>query len=382
MRYLIKGKEIITSDNILKESNVLIEDDKIIGIDVDENINCEVIDLSNYKILPGLIDIHIHGANGYDVMDSTYESLNEISKYNAINGVTSFVATTVTAPLNKIKEAVVNVKESIEIGLEGSKLLGSYIEGPYISKEYKGAHPEEYIKDIDINEIEDIIKASNGTVKIILISPEKANSKEVIKKNREKNIIVSLGHTNATYDEAVEAIKCGANLAVHTYNAMRGLHHREPGMLGAVLERDEINAELICDGIHVNPVAIKILTKCKSEDQIILITDCMMAGGLCDGEYSLGELNVNVESGIARIDNGALAGSTLKLINGIRKMIEDVDVEFLKALKMATINPAKVLGLDSEIGSINIGKRADIIGIDDNYNVIFTMIDGKVVHKH
>ncbi|MTI71244.1 MAG: N-acetylglucosamine-6-phosphate deacetylase [Firmicutes bacterium] len=381
MTYLLKGKEVYTSDGILSDSNILISDGKIKGINLKDYKGSKVIDLSKYKIIPGLIDFHVHGANGYDVMDGNYKSLNEISKYKAKLGVTSFMATTLTAPLNKIESAIENVFEGLEKGLDGAKVLGSYIEGPYLSKEYKGAHPEEYLMDIGFKEIERLISISKDTIKVIAIAPEKKNSKEVIDYLNKKGIIVSLGHTNATYNEALEAIRSGAKVATHTYNAMRGLHHREPGMLGAVLNSN-IMAEIICDGIHVHPIAIEILLKCKKKEDIILITDCMMGGGLSDGDYVLGELKVKVNKGIARIYDGSLAGSTLKLINGVKNMVTKVGISLEKSLQMATINPARVLGLDNEIGSIEEGKCADIVALDDDFNVVFTMVDGKIVYMN
>lgn len=371
MSYIIKGKEIYTENEILKNSNILINNGIIQGFNVDEK-NHEIIDLSNYRILPGLIDIHNHGAVGCDVMDSTYEALNEISKYKLRNGVTAFLAGTVTSPLDKMKESIVNIKKSMTMGLEGARLIGTYIEGPYITKKYKGAHPEACIRELDLKEINELIDLSNNTIKIITIAPEKKDSEKVIKELVKKNIIVSLGHSDATYDQTLKAIDHGGNLAVHTYNGMRGLHHREPGMLGAILNSDKIDSELICDGVHVSFPAIQILLRCKDENQIILITDSMMACGLKDGNYKIGELDVKVENSIARIDNGALAGSTLRLIDAVKNMTEKVGIPFESALKMATINPAKKLGLDKEIGSLDIGKKADIIAIDNNYNVIKT----------
>lgn len=377
MSYIIKGKEIYTENKIIKDGNILISNGIIKGFNVDEKHH-EIIDLTEYKIIPGLIDIHNHGAVNCDVMDSTYNSLNQISKYKLSNGVTSFLAGTVTSPLDKIKNAIINIEKSMEKGLDGAKLLGSYIEGPYITKKYKGAHPEDCIRELDLEEINELIDLSNNTIKIITIAPEKLNSSNIIKKLVNKNIIVSLGHSDATYEQTLKAIENGAKLAVHTYNGMRGLHHREPGMLGAILNNDNIDAELICDGVHVSFPAIQILIRCKNTNNIILITDGMMACGLEDGNYKIGELDVNVENSIARIDNGALAGSTLRLIDAVKNMTEKVGVPFENSLKMATLNPAKKLGLDKEIGSLDIGKVADIIAIDDEYNTVKVIKDGKL----
>lgn len=380
MKYLIKGKEIYTSEGVLKKTGILIENDSIEALGIDEKEGYTEISLEGCRILPGLIDMHIHGANGFDTMDASYASLNGISKYLARNGVTSFLATTVTTDMEKIEKAVVNTAECIAKGTEGARILGSYVEGPYITSEHKGAHPENMIRSLDKREIDALIEKSNNTVKVITIAPEKPGSSEIIRYLAEKGIRVSMGHTNATYDEAIKAVDSGARIAVHIFNGMRGLHHREAGLVGAALNDDRINAELICDGVHVSVPAMQIITRCKKKENIILITDCMMAGGLPDGEYKLGELKVMVKDCVARVESGSLAGSTLRLIEAVRNMTEKVGVPFEDALKMATVNPAGVLGIEQKTGSIEQGKAADIIAVDENYEVVFTMVGGRIVY--
>lgn len=381
MKYVIKGKEIFTPNKVLKNTNLLINNGIIEAIDIADENNYEEIDMSRFRILPGLIDIHIHGANGYDTMDATYESLNEISKYLSSYGVTAFLATTVTAQWEKIINAAKKVDTAIDKGVDGAEIIGSYIEGPFITEKHKGAHPKEYIREISIKDIDELLSISKN-IKIITIAPEKAHAVEIIRLLKTKGIITSIGHTNATYDETIAAIENGASLAVHTYNGMRGFQHREPGVVGAVLNHDQIYSEIISDMVHVHPAAIQILVKCKSNDKICLITDCMRAGGLKDGDYQLGELKVIVKDAIARIENGSLAGSTLKLINGIKNMVEKVSVEMLDAVNMASILPAKVIGIDHEQGSIESGKKANLTIVNDNFNVMMTMVKGKVVYNN
>lgn len=383
MKYFIKASEIYTEDGIINNGCIIVDNDRItkIGFKADYG-NIDVIDLSKYKIIPGLIDIHIHGAKGYDTMDSSYEALNEISKYLAQNGVTGFLPTTVTADWERIKEAAKNIYKTKEKGVDGASIIGSYIEGPFITEKNKGAHPAKFIRRIDNKEIDDLIHEANGSIKVITIAPEKQDALELINNLNFKGIKVSIGHTNATFDETKCAVQNGANIAVHAFNGMRGLHHREPGVVGAVLTIDEIYAELIADFIHVHPEVIKILVKCKGPDKISLISDCMRAGGLDDGEYKLGELEVIVKDSVPRLPSGELAGSTFKIINGIENMIKKVGVNPLDAVHMASWVPAKILGIDDEYGSIKEGKKANLTIIDDDYNVIMTIIDGNIVYKN
>ncbi|MTI66844.1 MAG: N-acetylglucosamine-6-phosphate deacetylase [Firmicutes bacterium] len=380
MKYLIKGKEIFTENKILDNSSILINDNIIEDIVTDDSYDYEVLDMSGYKIIPGLIDMHIHGANGFDTMDGNYNSLNEISKYLASYGVTSFLPTTVTSEWEKIVKAVKNIKESKNKGVDGAEIIGTYIEGPFITEKHKGAHPKDFIKDIDISFIKELLKISPSIIKIITVAPEKEKSIELIKYAKKNNIKVSLGHTNATYDETIKAINNGADIAVHTFNGMKGLHHREPGVVGAVLSSD-IYGELIADNIHVHPAVMDIMIKAKGKDKICLITDSMRAGGLEDGEYQLGEQRVIVSNSIARIKSGSLAGSTLKLIKGVKNIIKDVNIKPIDAIHMASLVPAKILGIEDSVGSIRKNKRANLTIVDNDYNVVMTIVDGKITYK-
>ncbi len=383
MRYLIKSGEIFLRDRILKNGIVLVDNGIIEEVKTENTYeDIEIIDLSNYKILPGLIDTHIHGANGYDTMDGNHDSLNEISKYLGTIGITGFLATTVTAPWDKITNAVKNIYETMKSGMEGAELLGAYIEGPFITEEFKGAHPSEYIRRIDIEDISKLIDAFPSCIKTVTVAPEKEGALELIKYLKSQNINSSIGHTNAKYEETIAAIEAGANIAVHVFNGMRGLHHREPGTVGAVLSDDRVCCELIADMIHVHPSVTKIAVKAKGPNNISLITDCMMAGGLEDGEYMLGELKVFVKDGVARISNGSLAGSTLKLINAIKNMTEHVGVSLLDSVNMASIVPAQMAGVDHKQGSIESGKKANFTVIDDNFNVVMTIVNGKAIYSN
>ncbi len=383
MRYLVKSKEIFLKDKVIVNGAIIVNNGIIEEVITEDTVeNMETIDLSNYKVLAGLIDTHIHGANGYDTMDASYNSLNEISKYLGATGVTGFLATTVTAPWSKIHAAVKNIYETMKRGVEGAELLGAYIEGPFIAEKYKGAHPSEHIKEIDLETIKDFVDRYPSCIKTVTVAPEKKSSIELIKYLKSQGINSSIGHTNASYDETMDAIKAGANIAVHVFKGMRGLHHREPGTVGAVLSDDRVMCELIADTIHVHPAVMKLVLRTKSTEKICLITDCMMAGGLEDGEYMLGELKVLVLDGIARIANGSLAGSTLRLIDAIRNMKKYLNVSLIDAVNMASLVPAMIAGVDHTQGSIEPGKKANFTVIDDDFNVVMTIVDGKIIYSN
>lgn len=380
MKLAIKAKKIYCEDRVLENAILVIQDGYIVKVEENYNIQDydKFIDYGDNELIPGLIEPHIHGTNGFDTMDCSFHSLNAISTYLCRQGVTGFLPTTITDNFEKVKNAVKNVAENID-KVEGAKILGSYIEGPYITKKHKGAHAPRFMREVNLNELKHLVGLGKGTIKTITIAPEKENSLKCIKYLRENDVNVSMGHTNATYDEAIKAIDSGANIAVHTFNGMRGFNHREPGILGAVLTEDRVYCEVICDLVHVHPAALKLLFKCKSEGKIILISDCISAGGLKDGNYQLGELKVIVKGGIARVETGSLAGSTTNVLQCVRNLVERIDISKEKALKMASLNTCKMLGLENLIGSIKVGKKADFSLIDKEYNVHATYIDGKLV---
>ncbi len=340
----------------------------------------ELINMKDKYLLPGLIDIHVHGGNGHDIMEATYEAFNALSKYKAQNGVTSFVATTVTAPFDRVKEVLRSGKRWIEKGVEGSKILGFFLEGPYISKEKKGAHPEQCIRKIDLDEIKTLNDLSEGTLLRFAIAPELENADDAIHYLKNENINISMGHSNASYETGMKAIDKGATIGIHMYNAMSSLRHREPGMVGALLNHPNIYTEIICDNIHVHDAAIQLLYRLKGIDQLIAITDCMAGGGLEDGVYQLGEKDVQVKEGAATLENGTIAGSTLKLNEGIYNLMRITGEPLTHIIRTATVNVAHALKL-SQIGEIKKHYKADIIAADEDMNIYMTMVNGRVVYK-
>ncbi len=376
---LINCEKVLLDGEIVR-ANVRVKNGRI--AEVGENLFAdgeEMMNLSDLTLLPGLMDSHIHGYMGYDAMDGDEASLKAMSKALLEAGVTAFLPTTMTAFPDDTKAALSAIGELVGKDTGGAKILGAFAEGPFISVEHRGAQPLEAISPINLELFEDMFKASSNSIRKIIVAPELDGTVSFCKLCCEKNIVPALGHSSAKYDEAVAAINAGATVAVHTFNGMRGLHHREPGMLGAVMAGDDIYAELIFDCIHVHPESARILLKAKGTDKVILISDGMRAGGMADGEYMLGDTKCFVKDGVARTAEGNLAGSTLKLIDSVKNMVEKLHIPLAEAVKMASENPAKSLGLFDELGSISQGKAADLIAIDDDFKVKFVMVDGEVL---
>ncbi|ABY91503.1 N-acetylglucosamine-6-phosphate deacetylase [Thermoanaerobacter sp. X514] len=375
---LLKHGEIYTQNEIIYNGDLLISNGKISSIGKNLSTNdAEVIDLKGKKIVPGFIDIHIHGGVGHDTMDATYEALNAISIHLAKHGVTSFCATTMTMDVPYILNALKNINETMKKGTGGAQILGAYVEGPFISKEHKGAQDEKYIIQPDKELFDKFLEVSGDNIKVVALAPEKDPDGSFVEHVTKKGVKVSLGHTNATYEEMKNGVDHGATIAVHTYNGMKGLHHREPGALGEVFLDDRIYSEVISDFIHTHPASVKILIKIKGTDKVILISDAMPACGLGDGEYIFGGQKVLVKEGVAKLENGSLAGSTLTLDKALAN-ITFLGVPLFEACKMASLNPAKAIGVDNRKGSIKVGKDADIVVLNNDLTVYMTIIEGKV----
>ncbi|HHX78731.1 MAG TPA: N-acetylglucosamine-6-phosphate deacetylase [Acholeplasmataceae bacterium] len=335
----------------------------------------------NLYVIPGFVDQHVHGGNHSDAMYPTQDDILNISKTVATEGVTSFLATTMTQSEENIIKALKNINTYIENQYsEGAQVLGIHLEGPFISKKFKGAQPEEYIIPCDVETYKRYEKASGGHIKIVTLAYEE-NGKELTKYLVKNNVVVSLGHTDATAKDVYEAVENGATCATHCYNAMKSLHHREAGTVGGSMLSDEMYCELISDLIHVCPDAIKILFKLKGKDKMILITDGMEAKHLSDGDYKLGGQTVHVVGKEARLDSGNLAGSTLFMNEAVRNIKNVMDLSMEDAIDLATMNPAKNINVFDKKGSIKIGKDADFVIVDKDFNIYETIRGGVSVYK-
>ena len=336
----------------------------------------------DYVVVPGFIDQHIHGAAGSDAMDGTVEDLSKIANAVAKEGTTAFLATTMTQSPENITNALKAVRDYIESKpATGAEVLGVHLEGPFISKDFAGAQPYEYIATPDVEVFKKYQDASGDNIRLVSLAPEEEGSSELIAYLKENNIVASIGHSNSKYADVEKAVKAGATNLTHTYNAMKPVHHREVGTVGSAYLFDQLACECICDGIHVSGPAIKLLHKNKPNDKFILITDAMRAKHLPDGVSELGGQVVIVKNGEARLENGTLAGSVLRMNNAVKNVMNFLNLPLEEVVKYASINPAKNLGVADKLGSIAVGKRADFVVLDKDLNVVKTVRAGKVIFE-
>lgn len=369
----------VEGKGLVKTSILFDEKIEKIGTEIGD---AKVIDIpENAVVLPGFIDEHIHGAGGADAMDASEEALSTIANTVAAEGTTAFLATTMTQSRENILSAMRAVKEYREGEHDGARIIGIHLEGPFIAAAHKGAQPLEYVAKPDADVFDEYNAASGGAIKIVTLAPEEEGAQKLISHLSQNGIVASIGHTGAKCADIEKAISAGAENVTHTYNAQSALHHREIGTVGSAMLFDELACELIADTIHVSVPAIKLLAKCKPHSKLILITDAMRAKGIADGESELGGQKVFVKNGEARLADGTLAGSVLKMNKAIANMVDHAGLSLTQACDLATINPAKVLGIDDEAGSIREGKRADFAVLDDKFNVLYTVCGGKIIYK-
>ena len=321
---------------------------------------------------PGFIDIHIHGAGGHDVMKADKAGLGAVTKKVAEFGTTSLLATTVTASPEDTCHAVERIAQYIPqqhaSEPSGAEIIGIHFEGPFISKERPGVHPTKWIQLPSAEMLEHFLHAAAGNARLMTIAPEVLGATQCIEAAEKAGLVISIGHTNANYEQTRQAIAHGARSATHTYNAMRPFTHRDPGVIGAVLTSPEINAELIADGVHVEEGAMKLLLQVKGSERVILVSDGLSATGMPDGKYMLGDFEITVSNGVCRNAAGVLAGSTLTLDRALRNIV-NLGVALPDAVRMLTLNPASLLGIEFKKGSLRAGADADILLLDQGLRV-------------
>ena len=385
MPTVITAARLVTPVEWIEAPIVIVEDGHITALR--SRISAEIpagrrLDFENLILAPGFIDIHIHGGAGRDAMEADESALAQIELQLAKHGVTAYLPTTVTAPNEKILEALDGLGKSIAVANKNhgrAAPLGIHLEGPFISHEKCGVHPTKDLLTPSPQALDRFWQASAGTIRMMTIAPELPGAAETIRHAQTLGVHSSLGHSNATYQQAQSGISAGADHATHTFNAMRALDHRDPGILGAVLENDQLTADIIADGIHVHPSVLELFLRAKGADRAILITDAISATGMPDGIYSLGGLEVQVSNGRCEYQ-GKLAGSVLTLDRAIRNVMTFAGWQLQQAIKLATLNPAQRLGISDQRGLLATGMRADLVVLTPEGQVVQTIIGGEIAN--
>ncbi len=386
-RLIISNLIIYGEESIIDRGFIVIEGEKIAEIGSVDKLNrsaykdVPVIELAKkFKLIPGMIDLHIHGIAGADVMDGTKESIETMASTLPWEGTTSFLATTISQEENDILKALQNVSEYIDkSNVAGrAEVLGVHLEGPFISPERAGAQPLHAIIEPNVELFKKWQEAAGGQIKMVTLAPERKGGIQLIEHLKDTGVVASIGHSDALYQQVLTAIKSGISHATHLYNGMRGMHHREPGVAGAVLLHDEITAEVIVDGVHISPEMVKLTYEIKGREGLILVTDAMRAKCLGKGVYQLAGQQVFVDDTMAALDDGTLAGSILKMKDAMTNMIEFSGCSLEDVIYMTAINPAKQLGITDRKGSIYVGKDADLVVLDERNDVIMTFCRGQI----
>lgn len=383
---------ILTPTQEIQNGVILMDGHRIVKVGPKEKIkipvSAPVIDNRDRLIVPGFIDLHIHGAAGRDLMEGTPDAVSAVANYLARHGTTAFLATTVTASLERTLHAAKGLGEIINAShsshgasdaIAGAQPVGIHFEGPFINTKKRGAHPASQIQKPSVDTIARILDTAGNAAKVVTLAPELTGALTVLEHVKGLGLRVGIGHSNATFEEAERAIAAGATHAVHFYNAMRPFGHRDAGIIGAVLTDDRVSAELICDGVHVEPTAIRLLVKSKGFERVILVSDSLSGAGMPDGNYRLGNFTVHVAGGVCRTVEGSLAGSTITQDAAVRNLASFTGADYKTCLPCATLNAAKLLGIEKHKGVIAPGADADLAVLDKNYYVTQTYVRGRPV---
>jgi N-acetylglucosamine-6-phosphate deacetylase len=382
---IVCGK--ISTPNGIRDNVVLeLRKGKIQGIEeYAGKTGAKTLDASRYTVAPGFVDVHIQGCNGADFLDATPEAVRTISQGAARGGCTSLLATTTIskedADLEKYRRLITSIKEHREEHGEGARILGLHLEGPYLNESKRGGFGPEYIREPNLEEFRKILEISDGLLCLITIAPELEGAAAIIKEAVKRGIHVSVGHTTASFDVAQRAFSLGATQVTHGFNAMEPLHHREPGLIGAALLEDKVFIQVIPDGIHLHPAVLRLLVRLKGSKRLALISDATAACGLPAGTKIKGVGGeIMLKDGAIRLEDGTLAGSALLLNQSVARMMQFGGVDILQAVEMASQAPAMAIGIDECKGSIEEGKDADIVVLDDDLNVKYTLCEGRIVY--
>ncbi len=380
MKTLIVNGIVLTPTELVTGLSIFIEDGKILGLDRSRPAEpAEItIDARGAYVVPGLIDLHVHGAAGCDTMDATPAAIQGMGRCFARHGVTAYLPTTVSSSSKATLAAIENVRETAQPS-DGAQHMGIHLEGPYLGHAYRGAQPAEYLRAADPKEYRPWL--NSNVVRLITAAPEVEGVAGLLEAATGAGIEFAVGHSSASYEQACEAAEHGMRQVTHVFNGMPALHHRSPGVVGAALDDRRLRCQVIADGIHLHPAVFRLLWRSKGADGIILVTDAMRGAAMPDGDYTLGNQHIRVAAGVARGESGELAGSTLTLDEALRNAMRFAHLTLLEALPMATRTPATAMGWEAQKGVIATGADADLVFLDDQYEVRLTMVLGRVVYN-
>jgi len=402
MGFCLVGGSVLTPLRTINPGVVVVEDGRIIAVG-DENFKVESgvreIDVSGLYVSPGFIDIHVHGGGGHDVMEGSSESLKAIAKTHARGGTTTWLATTLTAPLAQIEKALQAIEKAVDADLGGARLLGAHLEGPYFHPEQAGAQNPAYLKHPDLSEYKKLL-GSFPCIKRVSAAPELPGGLELGRELRRRGILASIGHSNATYQQVLEAMEAGFSHVTHIYSGMSSVRrfkaYRFAGVLEATLLLNELTTEMIADGHHLPPSLIRLVVQAKGTERVCVVTDAIAAAGLGPGRYQLGGLDIVVEDEVpdgyevhlskgnyvAKLaDRSAFAGSAATMNMLVRNLVNLVGLPLIEAVKMATWTPARILGISHERGLLALGMKADLVVFDETFEVQMTIVEGKIVYQ-
>lgn len=385
MSLALVGGKIITPFRIIREGSILIEQNKIVELGEVDQVripgDCKVISTKGKAVCPGFVDLLIHGALGYSFSDGNEADYERISQHFLKFGSTVILGSMYAKPEQELLKSIRSLAAYIE-SHPHSNIKGIHMEGPYLNKALKGAMNESWLWQPTLESWEKMWEASRGLIKLMTIAPELPGAIEVIREAAKQGVVISIGHSIATYREIMLAIDNGAAHVTHIFNAMKPLHHREPGVVLASLLRDELKIELIADTYHVHPATMEFLLKVKKPNGIILITDSITPGGMHEGEeFKFANQTVRIKDGKAMLDDGTIAGSTLTLNRAVKNMVETAGARITEAMRMATLNGAKVIGIDRRKGILAVGKDADLVVLGDDYAVDMTILEGEIAYQ-
>jgi N-acetylglucosamine-6-phosphate deacetylase len=376
------GARVVADHDVLDPGHVVVADGRIRSAGAGEPHEAvERVDLGRAWLLPGFVDPHVHGGGGGDFTRADPASHARAAAFHARHGTTSLVATTVSAGAAELRATVAALGGVVDRPSQGARVVGIHLEGPFLCESRRGAQDPAHLRPPDVGELERLADVSGGAVSLITLAPELPGATALIRRARQLGIVAAAGHTDATYAQMLAARDAGVAVVTHTYNGMRGLHHREPGALGAALDLGELTCEVIADLVHAHPAAIRLLVRAKGPHGVVLVTDAISAAGMPDGSHSLGGSQVEVVDGQARLpDSDTIAGSTVTMDAAVRNAVAHLPADMPQVSRMASGNAARLLGVDGDVGRGAPGLRADLVVLDDALAVTGTMVGGRWVH--